>query len=40
LKPDLLSTFFELIATPFGHAALIWGIVPLYFALLLNEVTS
>lgn len=40
MKPDLLSTFVELITTPFGHAALIWGIVPLYFALLLNEVTS
>ena len=33
-------TFVELIATPFDHAALIWGIVPLYFGLLLNEVTS
>jgi hypothetical protein len=34
------STFSELIATPFLHAALIWGIVPLYFGLLLNELTS
>ena len=34
------STFTELISTPFGHAALIWGIVPLYFGLLLNELTS
>jgi hypothetical protein len=34
------STFSELIATPFEHAALIWGIVPLYFGLLLNELTS
>src|SRR3974377_409426 len=34
------ATFAELIATPFGHASLIWGIVPLYFALLLNEMTS
>lgn len=33
-------TFVELVATPFGHAALIWGIGPLYFALLLNEMTS
>src|SRR5712675_431227 len=33
-------TFAELIATPFEHAALIWGIVPLYFGLLLNEMTS
>jgi hypothetical protein len=34
------STFVELIATPFEHVALIWGIVPLYFGLLLNELTS
>src|SRR5262252_1979675 len=34
------STFLELIKTPFEHASLIWGIVPLYFALFLNELTS
>jgi len=34
------STFLELIATPFRHPELIWGIVPLYFGLLLNELTS
>jgi hypothetical protein len=34
------STFVELIQTPFEHLALVWGIVPLYFALLLNELTS
>jgi len=34
------NTFAELITTPFEHAALIWGIVPLYFGLLLNELTS
>jgi len=34
------STFAGLIATPFQHASLVWGIVPLYFALLLNEMTS
>src|SRR5437899_10970071 len=34
------STFVELIETPFQHVALVWGIVPLYFALLLNELTS
>lgn len=34
------ATFVELIATPFDHAALIWGIVPLYFGLLLNELTA
>ena len=35
-----LSTFCELIRTPFQHLPLIWGIVPLYFALLLSELTS
>lgn len=34
------ATFETLIATPFEHASLIWGIVPLYFGLLLNELTS
>lgn len=34
------ATFVELIATPFQHMELIWGIVPLYFGLLLNELTS
>jgi hypothetical protein len=34
------ATFTELIATPFEHAALVWGIVPLYFGLLLSELTS
>ena len=33
-------TFVELIRTPFEHVPLIWGIVPLYFGLLLNELTS
>ena len=32
--------FLELIRTPFQHERLFWGIVPLYFALLLNELTS
>jgi hypothetical protein len=40
LNPNLFTTFLELIASPFHHATLIWGIVPLYFALLLNELTS
>ena len=35
-----LAVFVELIRTPFQHLALVWGIVPLYFALLLNELTS
>jgi len=34
------ATFVELIRTPFQHLELIWGIVPLYFGLLLNELTS
>lgn len=34
------ATFSNLIATPFEHIGLIWGIVPLYFGLLLNELTS
>jgi hypothetical protein len=34
------SQFVILIATPFEHIALIWGIVPLYFGWLLNESTS
>lgn len=34
------SVFWELIQTPFLHLALVWGIVPLYFGLLLNELTS
>jgi hypothetical protein len=29
-----------LIVTPFRHVELVWGIVPLYFGLLLNEMTS
>jgi len=31
------SVFVRLIVTPFEHLQLIWGIVPLYFGLLLNE---
>ncbi len=34
------ATFTELIVTPFEHVSLVWGIVPLYFGLLLNELTS
>jgi hypothetical protein len=33
-------TFSGLIQTPFQQLDLIWGIVPLYFALLLGELTS
>src|SRR5215475_12096873 len=34
------SEFATLIVMPFHHIALVWGIVPLYFGLLLNELTS
>jgi len=34
------ATFTGLIVAPFEHVALIWGIVPLYFGLLLNELTA
>ena len=34
------AVFAELIRTPFQHLGLVWGIVPLYFALLLSELTS
>jgi hypothetical protein len=32
--------FWELIKTPFKHGDMIWGIIPLYFGWMLNEVTS
>ena len=34
------AIFWELIRTPFHYTELIWGIVPLYFGWLVNEVTS
>ena len=34
------ETFLELIRAPFAQVTLIWGIVPLYFGLFLNELTS
>jgi hypothetical protein len=34
------TIFWNLIHTPFQHIQLIWGIVPLYFALLLSELNS
>ena len=37
---SLWATFLELIRTPFQHEEMVWGIVPLYFGLLLNELTS
>src|SRR5436190_11779431 len=40
MTPSYAAIFAELIETPFQHISLVWGIVPLYFALLLNELTS
>jgi hypothetical protein len=40
MTPSYWSTFAQLIVTPFQHATLVWGIVPLYFTLLLSEMTS
>src|SRR6185436_9469929 len=37
---SLWAAFVEMVRTPFQHIELIWGIVPLYFGLLLNEMTS
>ena len=34
------AIFLELLGEPFRHIESVWGIVPLYFALLLNETTS
>ncbi len=39
-QPSYWAVFAVLIRTPFEHLPLVWGIVPLYFALLLNELTS
>src|ERR1051326_4761771 len=40
MSSHYLASFAELIATPFRDISMVWGIVPLYFALLLNELTS
>ena len=34
------AAFAGLIAVPFEHVTLVWGIVPLYFGLLLSELTA
>ena len=43
-NPRVLSHYWQLFAqiivTPWQHLPLIWGIVPLYFGWLLNEITS
>lgn len=40
MESHYFATFAELIRTPFEHLSLVWGIVPLYFGLLLSELTS
>jgi hypothetical protein len=40
MSQSYLAVFAELIRTPFQHLGLVWGIVPLYFALLVSELTS
>lgn len=40
MTPHYGLTFLELIRAPFTDVNMIWGIVPLYFALFLNELTS
>ena len=37
---QLWTTFAELLLTPFRHVDLLWGIGPLYFGWLFNELTS
>ena len=37
---QLWATFIELIRVPFHHEELVWGIVPLYFSWVVNELTS
>jgi len=32
--------FLEILISPFGHAEMVWGIVPLYFGWIVNELTS
>ena len=40
MQHNFWTTFAELIRAPFADVPMIWGIVPLYFALLLSELTS
>ncbi len=40
VSANLASTFWELVRLPFQHSELIWGIVPLYFGWVVNELTS
>ena len=38
--PDLWQSFLGLVRVPFQHEELIWGIIPLYFSWVVNELTS
>ena len=40
MSHTLWTSFVELLRVPFEHISLVWGIVPLYFGLLLSELTS
>ncbi len=40
MHPDYWAIFGPLLTTPFHQMALVWGIVPLYFGLLVSELTS
>jgi hypothetical protein len=40
MHQNYFEVFGELIRAPFQHVDLIWGIVPLYFALVVSELTS
>lgn len=40
MNANYLGIFVELIGAPFRQISMVWGIVPLYFALLLNELTA
>ena len=40
MLPDVWNSFVSLIRVPFQNEELIWGIVPLYFSWIVNELTS
>jgi hypothetical protein len=40
MSQPYLAAFAELIRSPFQYLSLVWGIVPLYFALLVSELTA
>lgn len=40
MSASLWQTFMELVSVPFRHPEMVWGIVPLYFGWILNELTS